>query len=68
MSDISVRLEREQIEVTRSGILPPYEADHMRKFVPGLSIYYVTVDGVELPPMSSEQYAAMLVFAANAKL
>jgi hypothetical protein len=56
MTNFEVRFETEQIEVTRSGILPPYIADYERKFVPGLTTVYVTVDGVELPPMTPEQY------------
>lgn len=51
-----MRWETEQVEVTRAGILPPYEADYMRKFIPGLTRVYVTVDGVELPPMWPEEY------------
>lgn len=60
-ASIQVRLEREEVEVTRSGILPPFEPDYQRVFVPGLSTYYVTVDGVELPPMTPEQYGALAV-------
>lgn len=56
MESIQVRTEIEQIEITLSGILPPYKADTSRKFIPGLTTAYVTVDGVELPPMSPEQY------------
>jgi hypothetical protein len=58
MAQIELKVETERIDVTRTGILPPYEADHMRKFIPGLTTIYVTVDGVELPPMTPEQYAA----------
>lgn len=58
MSEIIVRMEREQIEVTRDGTLPPFIPDYQRKFVPGLATFYVTVDGEELPPMTSEQYEA----------
>ena len=52
MSEIIVRMEREQVE------LPPFKADTMRKFIPGLTTYYVTVDGVELPPMTPDEYDA----------
>lgn len=55
---IEVRMECEEIEVTRDGTLPPFIADHERKFVPGLRTYYVSVDGEELPPMSPDEYAA----------
>lgn len=54
--NIEVRMEREEIEVTRNGIFPPYEADPARVFIPGPTTYFVTVDGVELPPMTPEQY------------
>jgi hypothetical protein len=56
VNTLDVRFETEQIEVTRSGLFPPYIADWERKFVPGLTTVYVTVDGEELPPMSPEQY------------
>jgi hypothetical protein len=55
MSDVVVRMEREQIEVTRDGSLGG-APDYMRKFIPGLTTYYVTVDGEELPPMTPEQF------------
>ena len=61
MSKIVVRMEREQIEVTRDGTLPPYKRDYQRKFIPGLSTYYVAIDGIELPPMTPEQYGALAV-------
>lgn len=54
--EITVRFEREQVEVTRDGTLPPFIADYQRKFVPGLTTVYVTVDGEELPPMTPEAY------------
>jgi len=56
MRDVFVRMERERIEVTRDGTLPPFKPDYQRVFIPGLSTYYVTVDGVDLPPMTPEQY------------
>lgn len=56
MRDISVRMERERIEVTSDGTLPPFKPDYQRVFVPGLTTYYVTVDGDDLPPMSPQQY------------
>lgn len=64
---VSVRMERERVEVTSVPALLGFDAppDYQREFIPGLSTYYVTVDGVELPPMSPEQYAALLVFAAD---
>ena len=58
MSEIIVRMEREQVEVTLGGFLPPFKADTMRKFIPGFTTYYVTVDGVELPPMTPDEYDA----------
>lgn len=58
MSEVIVRFEREQIEVTRDGTLPPFKPDYMRKFIPGLTTVYVTVDGVDLPPMTPEEYEA----------
>ena len=58
MNSLVVKMEREQIEVTRDGTLPPYVADPARVYVPGLTTYFVTVDGVALPPMSPEQYEA----------
>lgn len=60
MSEIIVRMEREPIEVTSVPALLGIDAppDYARKFVPGPATYYVTVDGVELPPMSSEEFAA----------
>jgi hypothetical protein len=61
--EIIVKWEREQIDITRSGILPPYKADPARVFIPGIATVYVTVDRVELPPMSPEQYAAMIAAA-----
>jgi len=30
---IGIDVEREEIEVTRSGLLPPYGADFARKFI-----------------------------------
>jgi hypothetical protein len=60
-------MEREQVEVTSVPALLGSDAppDYSRKFVPGEATYYVAVDGVDLPPMTSEQYAALLVFAAE---
>lgn len=58
--DVWVRFERERIEVTSDGTLPPFKADVQREFVPGLATVYVTIDGVELPPMTQEQYAALV--------
>lgn len=57
VNEISVRFEREQVEVTRDGTLPPFEPDYQRVFIPGLTTVYVTVDGEELPPMTPEQYS-----------
>lgn len=56
MESIQVRRETEQIEVTLGGLLPPYKADTSRKFIPGLTTVYVTVDGEDLPPMTPEEY------------
>lgn len=58
---VEVRMAREQVEVTIDGTLPPFKPDYMRKFISGLTTYYVTVDGEELPPMSPEQYEAWRV-------
>jgi hypothetical protein len=55
---VQVRYEIEQVEVTVAGILPPFKADTMRKFVPGLTTIYVTVDGEELPPMTPDEFEA----------
>lgn len=56
VSEIFIRAETEQIEVTRDGTLPPFQADYQRKFIPGLTTVYVTVDGEELPPMSPDAF------------
>lgn len=56
MNEVEVRIETEQVEVTLDGLFPPYKADTMRKFVSGLTTVYVKVDGVELPPMTPEEY------------
>lgn len=56
MERVTVRSETEQIEVTLGGFFPPYKADVSRKFIPGLTTFYVTVDDVELEPMTPEQY------------
>ena len=53
---LEIRMEREQIEVTSDGMLPPFKPDYQRVFIPGLTTYYVTVDGEELPPMTPEQF------------
>lgn len=52
----TVRVEREEIEVTRDGTFPPYKPDYHRVFVPGLTTIYVTTDGGEELPMSPEQF------------
>ena len=57
VSEVQVRFERERIEVTRDGTLPPFKPDYMRKFIPGLTTVYATVDGIELPRMTPEEYA-----------
>jgi len=53
---VQVRYEIEQVEVTVDGTLPPFKPDYMRKFVPGLTTVYVTVDGKELPPMTPDEF------------
>lgn len=56
-------MEREPIEVTSVPALLGIDAppDYARKFVPGLTWFYVTVDGEELPPMSPEEFQAWRV-------
>jgi hypothetical protein len=41
-----------------SGSKSPFKPDYQRVFMPGLTTYYVTVNGEELSPMSPEQYEA----------
>lgn len=55
---LTVRSETEQIEVTRIGLFPPYKADTSRKFISGLTTVYITLDGVELPPMTPDEFRA----------
>lgn len=68
MSEITVRVEREQIEVTRDGSLPPFKADHHRVFIPGLTTVYVTIDGVDLPPMTPDEYEVWAARQPGARL
>lgn len=57
MREITVRFEREQVDVTYGGFFGG-EPDYERKFIPGPTTVYVTVDGVELPPMTPDEYEA----------
>ena len=65
MESIQVRTEIEQIEITMGGLLPPFKADTSRKFIPGLTTVYVTVDGEELPPMTPEEYEVWRIAAPS---
>jgi len=56
---ISVRTETEQVDVTRSGLFPPYEADWEKKFIPGLTTVYVTIAD-ETFVLTPEQYVEAL--------
>lgn len=41
----------EMVEVTRDGSLPPYEADVMRRFVPGESVAWLTSPEGRITPL-----------------
>ena len=52
---IGIDMEREQVDVTRSGLLPPYEADHSRKFIPGMKRWWLTLDNRRITELTHEQ-------------
>lgn len=60
-SRVHVRVHTEEIEVTRDGTLPPFKADVARKFIPGLTTFFVTIDGEELPPMTPIEFMQLTV-------
>jgi hypothetical protein len=41
---VELNMHAEPIEITRSGLLPPYEADTVRKFIPGIPIYDMRIN------------------------
>ena len=63
--NVSVRIETEQVDVTRSGLLPPYEADYAKKFIPGLTTVFLTINDQEFE-LTPEEYAESVAEWAEA--